>query len=239
MTQLSLRTRKGVSLLLDAFESVTDLRPTHWGPDERARNAYERDEMISAVSGFSHDFRVPGLRRTKPPRYKAYFSANNEGLNDITVEFGPSLHSRDLKLFFLLGNALAERVAPEYGFVHLIWRLGDRSQEYNASGILSAGELQACGPKAPPSRTWYGPYFVRLIGRERLCTCGADIQETSWGGIQLDLVRDPWESDFDRLHAQQMSVMNNLQPSGIFGDYTKPLKCAPGPRWIPIKESEI
>jgi len=87
-TKSSLRSPVGLEHLLNAFESVKEFTPTHWGVDERARNPYDRNEVLTTVSAFKSDFHMPGLHRRQPPRYKAFFSARNQGLNYVNVEFG-------------------------------------------------------------------------------------------------------------------------------------------------------
>jgi hypothetical protein len=234
ITKSSLRSRAGLEHLLNAFESLNEFTPTHWGLDERARNPYDRNELVATVSAFKNDFYMPGLHRRQTPRYEAYFSARNQGLNYVKVEFGSSLRQKDLPHVFSLGDALAANLEAEFGFVHPVWLEG--SEEYCASGIITADELQKYGPTPVCARTWFGPHLVLLIGHERLSSSGAVIQNTPWGGIQLDLVQHPWESDVEKLSSRQLEVMKHLQPSGVFGDYTKVLEYKPGSNWKPILE---
>ena len=234
MTLISLHTTAGLARLLDAFESIEACKPTHWGPDERARNPYERHDLVAAVSSFPDEFYVPGLHRRRPSRYQAFFSAKDSGLKYVKIDFGTKPRQKDLPSIFSLGDALAEQLEAEYGFVHPIWRLGERSQKFSAAGVIRARDFQENGPKPVCVRTWYGPHLVGLIGRERLTKSGALIHETSWQGVQLDLVERPWEADFETLSARQLEVMRHLDPSGVFGDYTIPVKPKPGPDWVPI-----
>jgi len=233
-TKSSLRSPVGLEHLLNAFESVKEFTPTHWGVDERARNPYDRNEVLTTVSAFKSDFHMPGLHRRQPPRYKAFFSARNQGLNYVNVEFGSALRQKDLPRVFALGDALVAKLEAEFGFVHPVWLEG--SQEYCVSGKINADELQKYGLNPVCARTWYGSHLVQLIGRERLSSSGAIIKDTDWGGIQLDLVQYPWESDVETLSSRQIEVMKHLQPSGVFGDYTTILQYKPGPNWIPIPE---
>ncbi|MBR8835453.1 MAG: hypothetical protein DSM106950_15880 [Stigonema ocellatum SAG 48.90 = DSM 106950] len=237
ITKSSLRSCFGLEHLLNAFESIKDLTPTHWGADERARNPYDRSELLATVSAFKSDFYMPGLQRRQAPRYKAYFSARNQGLNYVNVEFGSSIHNKDLPRVFALGNAIAAQLKAEFGVVHLVWYEG--SQDYCASGKITASELQKYGPVPVCARTWFGSHLVQLIGSDRLSHSGSIIQNTPWGGIQLDLVEHPWESDVEMLSSRQLELMKQLQPSGVFGDYTQILNYKPGPNWIPILDKVV
>jgi hypothetical protein len=232
ITKISLRCHTGLKRLLNAFESVKRFTPTHWGLDERAPNPYNHDELIAAVSTLKSNFYLPGLHRRQAPRYQAYFSATNEDLNYVTVEFGRGLKQKEYKDVFMLGDALATQLEAEFGNVHPIWLKG--SQEYCASGRITASELQKYGLTPVCARTWFGSDLVKMIGRECLLSSNAIIQDTFWGGIQLDLAPHPWESDLETLSNQQLSVMKHLKPIGVFGDYTKVLEYKPGVNWKPI-----
>src|SRR5215510_14377058 len=114
LTSLPLRTRENLKLLLGAFEGVEELEPTHWGPDERARNPYNREEMLDVITDPERPY-VPGLRRAKPPRYLAYFTAKDPGIKMVKVQFGSGLRKKDPPLIFKLADALATTLEPEYG----------------------------------------------------------------------------------------------------------------------------
>src|SRR4051812_37839493 len=90
-TKTALRSETGLERLLDAFDSVEEFTPTHWGQDERARDPYDRAQLIKEVSSLKSEFGMPGLQRRRPPRYKAYFSAKNSGLKVVKVEFNSPL----------------------------------------------------------------------------------------------------------------------------------------------------
>lgn len=234
MTLMPLGTASGLARLLDAFEHQPTTMPTHWGMDERARNPYDRAAMIAGVTEEANNILVPGLHRRKPPRYQAYFAAYDSGLNYVKIDFGSSLKPADLARVFVLGDTLAEQLTVEFGLVHLIWRLGEQSQNYSAAGVIKARDLQQYGLKAPCARTWFGPHLVRLLGRDRLAATGAPQHDTAWGAVQFDLTEQPWTADFATLSARQNEVMTRLQPSGIFGDYSNMIRYQPGPRWEPI-----
>lgn len=235
VTQTPLRTAKNVKEVLNAFESIDRFTPTHWGPDERARNPYDKEEMLRWIKELDEDYSAPGLHRRKAPRYKAYFWANNDDLTYLVAEFGSDLKDEDVKQVFGLGDLLAERLKPEFGTVHLVWK-GGGTDFYNNSHIISDEKLQACGPRPPCARTWFGKHLVKLIGPDLLQSAGVPTRKTAWGGLQMDLVETPWKSDLETLSAKQAEVLEHLEPSGVFGDYESWHGCKPGPSWKPIPE---
>jgi hypothetical protein len=231
ITKNSLRCHAGLERLLNAFESAKNFTPTHWDLDERARNPYNRNELLATVSSLKSDFYLPSLQRKQAKRYKAYFSARDEGLNYLSVEFGACNHEKDLSDIFELGNVIATELQAEFGIVHPVWLEG--SQEYCAAGQINVDELQKYGLNKVCARTWFGSDLVKMIGRERLLNSGAQIENTPWGGVKLDLVEHPWESDVETLSSKQIFVMKHLEPSGVFGDYTD-IEYKPGANWKPI-----
>lgn len=154
ITKNSLRCHGGLEHLLNAFESLKEFTPTHWGLDERAPNPYNRNELIAVVSSLKSNVYLPGIHRRQAPRYQAYFSARNEDLNYVSVEFGASLKQKDLPKVFALGDALAKHLEAEFGNVHPVWL--EASQEYCASGQITAEELQKYGLTPVCARTWFG-----------------------------------------------------------------------------------
>jgi hypothetical protein len=231
-TRNLLRSPVGLASLLAAFESIEELRPTHWKCLQKSGGRYDRKQVMDEVLSLSQDFAVPDIIRRKPVRYSAYFSAWNAGLKDVVINFLPPV--RQLELVFRLCDALAEGLEAEFGLVHPYWDLGERSQEYSASGLISLGELQRYGPRAVCARTWFGPHLLKLIGSERLGSCGGCVHPTSWGGVRVDLLDPPWNGTFETLHVQQQAVMARLHPTGVFGDYSRFLHFKPGPSWEPI-----
>jgi hypothetical protein len=234
LTPVPLGTAEGIQALLKAFEHDTAFTPTHWGPDERARNPYARDEVITHVTQQASFVAMPGLHRRTNPRYEAYFSVRRNGINEVVVEFKRGLTAKHLPAIFALGDALAGQLRPEFGMVHSVWQLGETSQQYSAVGVLTAQEFQRYGPDGLGARTWLGAHLAALIGRERLNSCSAPVQDTDWGGVRIDLVDQPWTADFPSLHAQQQHLQQCLAPSGAFGDYTQSFKYQPGPQWTPV-----
>jgi hypothetical protein len=70
------------------------------------------------------------------------------------------------------------------------------------------------------------------MGRERLHTCGGYAQDIEAGGVLLDLVKDPLQTDAQTLTDAQKKVKENLESTGIFGNYTRVPK--PGANWAPF-----
>ncbi len=239
ITRLPLRTALGLELLTTAFESVPALTPTHWAPGDPARRPYDHHDIITTVSSYKNDAYSPSLRRAKPLRYNAFFTAYNDEPNDVQIDCRSAIRARDVPPIFALGEALAAALEPDLGLIHLSWDEGERAQAYDASSAIKARDLHAFGPRALTARTWLGRHLVDLIGRARLEDAGLIAQDTAWGGVVVDLVPKLWETDFDTLASRQQEVMSILAPSGVFGDYGDSSDPKRGPCWTPFPDAML
>jgi len=229
-----MKTRQGVELLLTALGP--DYVPTHWGLDERAPNPFDVEAVVAGVLGLPTSVAMPALHRRKSPRYQAYFTAKNQGLTGVKLEFSSMTSVLALRRVFELGARLASALKPHFGFVHPIWRLGDRSQTYSAIGILSVTEYAKFGPKGLCARTWIGPLLLDRITTALLRGSGAFVVQESWGGAHVDLVEEPWSAGFERLAQAQTRSMQHLVPAGVWSDHSVPYDPKPGPRWTALEE---
>ncbi|MEZ5119957.1 MAG: hypothetical protein R2686_08660 [Candidatus Nanopelagicales bacterium] len=74
------------------------------------------------------------------------------------------------------------------------------------------------GPRGLGTRTTFGPHYVEQFGRERLLSTPVHVTELEWGGIQLDLVEEPWNASEEDLVAAWERGMEHLAPAGIFAE---------------------
>jgi hypothetical protein len=235
-----LRTQGKLAGFLDLLEAMPDFMPTNWGMDERARNPYnptERRELIEQVCTHKGMFLTPGLRRRKAIRYEAYYDAYTEGLGSFEFLFDPGPSDADLPRLFAFADALADYFRPALGFIHRFWRTGERSQEYDASGSAGIDTFQKYGLHRVCTRTWYGRHLTDLVGLPLLEASGALVRQTSWDGVQVDLVERPWEFEPEALAAAQERVMETLVTSGAYGDFTDFFHRKPGAHWVPLPDT--
>lgn len=231
ITAANLREAGGLNRLIAAFEANQQTVPTNWGADERAREAYNRATLVERISSWTHNSGTPGLKRRTAPQYRAYFSADPSRLNYVNLEGAKNNSQSASQQLFGLGDALALQLEAVFGVVNLV---ADASPRITlAASRISARDLQRNGPGAVGARTWLGPHIVNLVGRNTLSAAGLEFVETSWGGVQFDLLPEPLLADVDALVARQQALMEALRPTGIFGDYSAS-DYEPGSNWIPV-----
>lgn len=215
--------------VLQSLEAEPLLVPTHAGYDERKREPYDRDAVLGMVPGKRGGLI---LWRTKAPKYsKGYVSAQKIGANWAKVELS-SPSDRHLEGLFESWTRLCDQWHPQFGFVHSLWALGDESQPYNQGHKTAIRTVREHGLASLHARTWFGPDLVLLMGKERLLSL-PNTRSTAWGGVQLDLVEKPWESDFETLYKHQQERLQVIRSWGFVGDYSRFNQPVAGPNWTP------
>lgn len=215
----------GAERLADALE--TEPYPaTHWGIEERKLSLYDRNTfLVEMPKASSVRPRIVARRRT--PRYSGYATLLFDDVQSLTLEF-KAKKEMELPHIFELGSNMATSLEPIFGFVHPIWY--KQGQEYNVAGRLAAKEVRKYGLRSVCARTWFGPDIIESIGRKLLDECDLQIREVAWGGLELDLTTSPWLSTIDELNVRRKAAMKKLEPTGVFGDYSKrPYKS--GAKW--------
>jgi len=227
-----------ISLDLDILESSSNLSPTHWGKDERpsSRRKYVRDE----VSFFLEERKPDGLHfyRNQHPIYTFFYSSRYSsrpgGIHWSFEKNVKTLNSDIVKEIFDASSSLAEALEAVFGYIWTPWDDNDGYKRYMPRPFINIPTLLSYGPNPVDIRTWYGPYIIGLIGRNVLTESGVLTRDTAWGGVELDLVEEPWNSSLEEVLKRQKEVMAVLGKTEVFGNYTKYPICKPGKRWIPF-----
>jgi len=235
ITKQPLKDLESVAALMQNFDDTGDFAPTHWGFDERARTPYKRDDFVKAVIESKGEYQTPCFQRKKAPKYKAFFTAKNDDLKFLKLTLNNSIRKKDVEIVFELGNLIAQRLKPELGLIHPVWRLGEESNSYNDSVGVKLADLQKYGLKAVCARTWFGQHITELVGQDLLDESGAEISSTSWNGIQLDFMSEPWKADFEKLSEKKSEIMSILHKSQVFCEYQVPaFRSTPAKKWVAI-----
>ncbi len=217
-----------VPRILDGLEANPVLDATHASGDERKRVPYVRATAEEAArNGFV------SLWRTKAPKYGGWLSTKSSTTDGLTLEFNPAPSPPALAAVFDGAARLADVMRPEFGFVHLCYVRDPDAVAYNRGFASMTGRvLDRVGIANVHARNWFGPYLVKLLGRDFLLAFPY-AREKSWGGIQVDLVAEPWSSDFETLRVGQEEVMKRLNATGtVCATEGPPVLWKPGPNWI-------
>jgi hypothetical protein len=226
-----------VEAWLSAFESHDGLKPTHWYADDDPEDEgfsgyqpYSRDALIQEVSSLKGLSDPPSLCRREIPQYTALLRNTHLNFKSISVDFDKKIRAKDIPEICTWAGSLVSNVNVEVAFLEPAWDNIDYDYEYT-TGTL-AENLYNYGLRNIAARTWLGAYLVGLIGRERLHNCGGYAQDIEAGGVMLDLVKDPLQTDAQTLTDAQKEVKENLESTGVFGNHTGVRKL--GANWAPF-----
>ncbi len=216
-----------ISRVLGLLESEELAAPTHASRDPRKREPYDRQRLLDALAGR----RISGLHlwRSKAPKYSnGYVSANCRTHNHVTVDYaGAGLKEARLAELFATWTRLAEATRTEFGFVHCLFN-NERSDAYNYGIRVKFSDLRDFGLKTLHARTWFGTDLTMIIGEKRLLAL-PNTRKTSWGGVELDLVAQPWLADFDTLFKRQQELIDIFKSWGLMGNLPTSCRLSPGP----------
>lgn len=223
-----------MSQCLDLLNASPDFSLTHWAKNERpsAKRKYSKDAILAHKED-GGDYNLVHLYREKNPVYHVWFSSGSRfkpSLLSLSFEDTKDLSPNTVKEIFKLGSTFARHLEAVFGYVYLAW--DDDQGKYMRIKIVNSAELAECGPNPVHARTWFGPHLVKLIGRDQLFQSGAIVRDTDWGGIECDLFPEPWQATLDELVKRQREVMECLQQTEVFGDYSKKIDFYPGKRWV-------
>lgn len=223
-----------MSQYLDTLHSSLNFIPTHWAKNERPsdKRKYVRDEVLFYGEDIG-DYGLVHLYRQQPPVYTLYFESNKRfkpSVLRLSFEEAKDFSIDMTKEIFEISSTFAHQLEAIFGYVWLAW-YGDE-EKYMPIKSVRSGELARYGPNPVHARTWLGFHLIKLIGRDILSQCNETIRDTEWGGVEMDLMPEPWSAALDELVNRQREVMECLQETEVFGDYSSFPIFHPGKRWV-------
>ncbi|PEA52462.1 hypothetical protein CON64_23550 [Bacillus pseudomycoides] len=208
--------------LLDVFESNEKFAPTHWGNCETVRVEYNREEIIEKVISERRVSEVH-LYRDKSVNYRGSFKVNWSQGSYLEFEFHKSISQKLWPAFFELSDQIAEIVKPCYGVANIFWKASypwntERERLHmwmNMSSLPIPVRFLPNGPLGVGTRTYFGSHVLDMFGRDLLLNSPAMVSELNWGGICMDLLKNPLEADINILLDSWLHVMKYLEAAQV------------------------
>lgn len=207
--------------LLRQLQSQPLLAAELWGLDQHTDRPYDEQEIARLADGAPLASALQ-LRRGKRIQYSAQILLGR--FPGVSLQIAPQTPARDWPALFVLGDALAEVYQPDIAWVHISADLeppfDDPQQETRFlidSGVVGAGvSYEDFGPGGFGLRTYIGPRFVELFGRDLLLSTPAVVAALPWGGVRVDLVEQPWQADAPPLTSVWRAAMEHVRPAQVF-----------------------
>lgn len=212
--------------VLDALAADPLFAPETWSLSEGSAQPFDRERVLAAASA-RNEFFVMQLRRKKRVAHRAYVRLDS-ARPELSVEPPPKTPPRDWPHLFALADALATAAKPDIAWAHLFAETprppadeADATQLLIDAGVVGGSSLlYDYGPCGLGLRTYLGPRLVALAGRDLLLSTPAVVAETSWGGVRIDLVAEPWQASREELHAAWRAATEHLRAAGVFAVMT-------------------
>jgi hypothetical protein len=231
-----MRNQRRLGKVLGVFHDFPAFAPTHWSPrDERSLPPFDEAEAIRGLVAVKGLTAQAVFKRNKNPKYEGFLFARDGHLETLRLQFGKLAQGWTYQALYEFGSALAGLVEPEFGFVHPVWDLGAKSQEYSVAGRIKASEIEQYGLRSLCARTWFGPRLADVLCKA-IAKSGLAQTSLAKNLVEVDLVENPWQADFAALSARRDQVMAVLTRTGWFGDYTTFGHYKKGKKWVPLSE---
>lgn len=207
--------------ILDVFESNEKFAPTHWGNCETVRIEYNRSEMIEKVTSGSGMFEID-LYRDQTVKYSGSFIVNWSPRSSFRFQF-KSIPKKLWPTFLELSDRIAEIVKPCYGATHIFW---PSTYPWSTERERQKIWMDLCaypvpvrflrnGPLGVGVRTYFSGHILDMFGRKFLHNSPGDITELNWGGICIDILNRPSETDNERFLDNWLNTTKYLESAQV------------------------
>jgi hypothetical protein len=221
--------------VLRTLEEDSLLAPQRWGAEAGLRDAYSRRDIVQALVSNPDDLAPQLYRTTLPGKYRLRWYGGPT-LSTLVFETAGRVDEAEAGAFFGAISELAGRLplAVEWGHITTEFDSappGTNMQE--TSNFTHLAYYEQYGPSCVFPRTFFGRRLVGLMegGAARYASLGFPWRPLADGGVEFDLMPEPWKGDPMELKAAQMRAHAQLFPTGIFCDESEETDPCPGPRW--------
>ena len=169
---------------------------------------------------------LPTLGRRADPAYEVSLGITGVSEQVTRLVFANVTAERRPELF-TLGSALAGVLHPAYGGLGY----GAEPAPLDRMLAISGSELRRHGLDGLAVRSWLGPDLRAVLDPGPLEAAGAILTPTAWGGLEVDLVPDPWQAAPAVLADAKTRLDGALRAQGLLGEYSHPLRKKAAPGW--------
>lgn len=144
----------------------------------------------------------------------------------LRINFQKNLSKKYWKEFFDLSDELSNIVKPRFATA-CIWcddlKIDDKDkgkfQHMLHSRSVAPVSFLPDGPLGISIRTYLNQEMIELFGEDYLLKLPGYVEKLKWGGLRIDLVKEPWNSEMDEIFAAWIKAMNYLKSSKVFSEY--------------------
>lgn len=224
---ISLKEEETIEELISLFDDEIMI-PDKYGYDERIRMKYNKRELIENILTGNSKFDYVFLHKTdKGIKYNGWFITKKSDRSYFKFRFSKNMNKKYFQYFFEKCDSIASIIKPRFG-IATMWQDGieindDEMQGLNSCMYESTEPIPAKflseGPLGVGLRTYFNEDIINLFGRDFLLNAPAYVEELDWGGIRMDLVEEPWNTEMDIVFESWIKVMDYLKEANVFSEY--------------------
>jgi len=211
--------------LLEVVLAHPKFVPEQWGYEERGGDKFEREAALNAVP-------IPTMilsyRRRRGLRQELRLVLGKRPT--VNWEFEPPPPTEAWPEIFTIVEELAAAYKPDFAMVKapVEMKLDLQDEEsrnqylMNNPGDCSPVWYREEGVAGLGVRTIFGPLTADQVERDRLRSLPspAVVRDLKWGGVLVDLMREPWTRQMSGLRTSWLTCMKHLMPSNFFSTAT-------------------
>lgn len=221
---VSLKEKENLGELLDAFESINKLIPTHWGNSENIRVEYNREEILDKIFEENKVSEIHLIRK-QSISYAGDFNLNFSPRTFFDFNFNVTASMPDhlWMSLFQLSDQIANIIKPRWAVSSV-----RRQAKYPWTSELEKFHIwmNLCsqpvpvkflpsGPLGLGSRTYIGGHILDLFGREFIENAPGIVTELAWGGFCIDIVDHPWRVSLDEYMKRWIEMMKYFESANV------------------------
>lgn len=247
---VSLDNEEIVDKFLNLLEKNDELVPEKWGSGERIRIKYEREEFKSFVLDESHSQCDVFLHRNRENKYMGYTSIDNGRGSYLNFKF--NYPGDKLKNFFDFADDMVELLNPIFCTASIDSEpiiLNTEAEKKMYSQMKESKESLSAtffshGPIGLSLRTYCSKHMIEYFGKEKFLNAPMYVKQMKNGGVRLDSVEKPWDTDEKTAFEKWIRDMEYLKDVELFGTVEKylgedyviaPSLCVkPSAKWRPF-----
>lgn len=220
---ISLDNEEVLDKFLELFEKNEELVPEKWGRNERTTIKYINEEVKKNALDENHIKKYLFLSRKKNISYLGWTSIENSTVSYLNFTF--IYPENKLQDFFDFADDMVELLNPRFCTAaidnELITLKSETEKKLYSQMKSSKESLSATffsdGPIGLSLRTYCDKHMIEYFGKEKFLNAPMYVKQMENGGVRLDLVEKPWNTDEKTIFEKWIKDMEYFKDVELFG----------------------
>ncbi|MCQ2019424.1 hypothetical protein HNS01_18575 (plasmid) [Clostridium butyricum] len=220
---VSLDNEEIVDEFLNLLEKDDELVPEKWGRNERTSIKYKHEELKKNVLDERYIKKYLFLSRKKNNSYLGWTSIENSKVSYLNFTF--IYPENKLQFFFDFADDMVELLNPRFCTASIDSEpiiLNTEAEKKMYSQMKESKESLSAtffshGPIGLSLRTYCSKHMIEYFGKEKFLNAPMYVKQMKNGGVRLDLVEKPWDTDEKIIFEKWVKDMEYFKDVELFG----------------------